>query len=103
MSNLIWDDPVDDEELNKEVDEYGTICYYKKGDRIYHRTNGPAVIGSNGTKFWYQNDLPHRLNGPAEEYYNGYKEWHYKGKYINCSSQQEFEKFLRLQNLKAFW
>lgn len=42
----------------------------------------------------------HRLDGPAAEYTNGDKKWWYEGEEIKCSSQQEFEKLLKL---KAFW
>ncbi len=50
---------------------------------------------------WYDvNKKLHRLDGPAVEYNNGTKFWYYHGKYIECSSQEEFEKFLKL---KAFW
>ena len=44
--------------------------------------------------------VPHRLDGPAIEYSNGNKEWYYKGEEINCSTQVEFEKSLKL---KAYW
>ena len=100
MDNLVWDEPIGDEDLDKRVYNNVYIFYYKKGTNIYHRTNGPAVIYSNGLKFWYQNGLSHRLDGPADEYADGRKFWWYKGKYINCSSQKEFEKLIKL---KAFW
>ena len=70
-------------------------------------------------KFWYKDGLFHRLNGPSIEYdkriqrtyYNeqakyttewidGFKDWYYQGKYINCSTQEEFE---RLIMLKLLW
>ena len=53
-----------------------------------------------GTIRWYQDNNLHRLDGPALEWSNGDKSWFYKGKYISCSSQQEFEKIIKL---KAFW
>jgi hypothetical protein len=43
---------------------------------------------------------PHRLGGPAVESLNGYKQWWYEGENINCSSQKEFERILKL---KLFW
>ena len=98
--NLVWDEPIDDKDLDKEIDEYG-ITYYKKGTLIRHRTNGPAVIYSDGLEFWKQNNVDHRVDGPSRDYYeNNEKEWWYKGKKINCSSQQEFEKLIKL---KVFW
>ena len=97
-NDFIWDEPIADEDLDKVVD--GDIGYYRKGTRILHRIKGPASIWSCGTKLWLQNHMCHRLDGPAAEYSNGAKLWYYKGKYIKCSSQKEFEKLIKL---KAFW
>jgi hypothetical protein len=58
------------------------------------------VEDADGNKFWYLNGERHRVDGPAIEYFNGKKEWYYRGELLNCSSQEEFEKLLRL---KAFW
>lgn len=66
----------------------------------FHRTKGPAIECFDGSKYWYQYGKPHRLDGPAIERANGSKVWRYQGKYINCHSQQEFEKLLKL---KSFW
>lgn len=49
---------------------------------------------------WYQHSKLHRLDGPAIEWNDGTKHWYYHGKYLNVSSQEEFEKFLKL---KGFW
>ena len=66
-----------------------------------HREDGPAYEGFNGTKLWYINGKQHREDGPAVEYTNGQQnEWWISGKRIDCSSQEEFE---RLMRLKAFW
>lgn len=46
---------------------------------------------------WY--DL-HRENGPAVEYFDGRKEWWYNNEKINCQTQEEFE---RLMKMRAFW
>lgn len=43
--------------------------------------------------------VKHRLDGPAVERENG-NEWFYYGQKIDCSSQEEYERILRL---KAFW
>ena len=98
--NLIWDEPIADEDLDKKVNEYGIILYYKKETKLLHRTKGPASIWSSGTKLWYQNDLLHRLDGQAEELVDGSKFWWYKGECIDCSSQKEFGQQIKL---KAFW
>ena len=102
------------------IDQYGTKIWYK--DDEYHRDNGPAVEHISGNKYWFQNgtwhriDGPavinehgkfwyqygknHRLDGPAMEYTDGYKLWYYQGEHIECKSQKEFERILRL---KIFW
>jgi hypothetical protein len=41
----------------------------------------------------------HRLDGPARQY-DQHREWFYHGQEIPCTSQQEFERWLKL---KAFW
>jgi hypothetical protein len=51
-------------------------------------------------KYWVSNNLYHREDGPAVENYDGTKRWYYRGKLIHCSSQEEFERLLKL---KAFW
>lgn len=68
-------------------------------DRL-HRENGPAVIQYNGTEEWWLNGVRHREDGPALESANGIKEWWINGKKINCTSQEEFK---RLIKLKVFW
>ena len=67
------------------VDARGTRRYYNSADQL-HRTEGPAVEWSNGTKSWYQNGLRHRTNGAAIEYSDGKKFW-----YINGVRQTEDE------------
>ena len=62
-----------------------------------HRTDGPAKIFICGTKKWYKNGKLHRTKGPAIECANGEKHWYYKGEYIDCNSQDEFEKTIHLK------
>lgn len=38
----------------------------------------------------------HRENGPAIEWHVR-KNWYYHGEYIHCSSQEEFERLIKLQ------
>ena len=80
-----------------EKDEFG--IYYYLGNKL-HRLNGPAIDYEYGDKFYYINDKLHRLDGPAAIYNNGYEEWYYEGKRIDCNSQKEFERYLKL---KLFW
>jgi hypothetical protein len=74
-------------------------------DRAYfvnnklHREDGPAVEYARGDKFWYINGKLHREDGPAMEY-DGHKYWYINGIQILCTTQEEFE---RLMRLKAFW
>ena len=51
-----------------------------------------------GTKYWSLNDQLHREDGPAYET-TAIKEWWYHGEYLNCSSQEEFERLLKLKIL----
>jgi len=80
------------------IDYYGHKRWYIDDKR--HRVDGPAVEFVNGDKLWYKEDLLHREDGPAIELENGVKAWYYQGQKIECSSQQEFEKLIRL---KLFW
>ena len=65
-----------------------TITYYTKEGKFetlsdddsvpydkLHRTNGPAIISSNGDKAWLINGKQHRLDGPAIEWKDGTKHW----------------------------
>jgi hypothetical protein len=42
----------------------------------------------------------HRIDGPAIDEPYGRKEWYYEGTKINCASQEEFERWIKL---KVFW
>jgi len=75
----------------------GTKCWYLYGQR--HRENGPAIENANGYKSWYLHDQLHRLDGPAIECVDGPKYWYYYGKHIDCDSQEEFERLIKLKYL----
>lgn len=68
-----------------------------------HRLNAPAVYSYNSQMIlreaWYNNGILHREDGPALIYRDGIKEWVINGSYLNCKSQEEF---LKLLKLKAF-
>jgi len=51
----------------------GSKYYYK--NNLLHRKDGPAIEFANGSKEWYQNGLLHREDGPAVELVNGDKQW----------------------------
>jgi hypothetical protein len=79
--------------------ELGTKYYHDENGKL-HRQNGAAIEYVNGSKTWYRHGLLHREDGPAIDRSDGYKKWFIYGKEIECSSQKEFE---RLIKLKAFW
>jgi hypothetical protein len=66
-----------------EVENSGTIRWYKEGTIEYHREGGPAIEWTNGTKEWYLNDKLHREDGPAIEYADGTKYWYLNGKQVD--------------------
>ena len=80
------------------IDTIGNKLWYKEGH--LHREDGPAIEWANGDKVWFIEGKRHRLDGPAIEYIGGYKEYHYLGKHIECNSNKEYFKLLKL---KAFW
>ena len=73
--------------------------YWYKED-VIHREDGPAIEYPNGDKCWYKEGLLHRNDGPAVEYADGDKRWFLYNELIKVSSQEEFDKLLKL---KAFW
>jgi hypothetical protein len=109
------------ENYNKKKKYNWETCYYLDGK--LHRLDGPAKEYFDGRKEWWQNDLRHRIDGPAVEDIDGYKEWwknglrhrldghaieysdgcglwYYEGEKIDCNSQEEFERYIKL---KLFW
>ena len=76
-----------------EVDAFGTREYYNNAGYL-HRTDGPAIVCTNGHKEWWQNGRLHRTGGPAIEAVDGYKAW-----YINGGRLTEAEFSQRVQAL----
>jgi hypothetical protein len=76
----------------------GEKHWYQYGE--LHRIDGPAIEYADGTKYWFQNGLRHRLDGPALEWSHGHKEWWVEGGFIDCNSQEEFERIIKL---RLFW
>lgn len=85
--------------------EDGPACEYANGYKewyrngLRHREDGPACEWEDGSYEWFYNGKLHRLDGPAIKHSHG-EFWFYNGKGIDCSSQEEFEKLLKL---KVFW
>lgn len=72
-----------------------TGCFHSvNGSRHYYEE--PNVFVDD--KRWFQQY--HRLDGPAIEYAEGQKWWYWHGVYVPVKSQEEFERWLKLQ---AFW
>ena len=61
--------------------------------------NNGKVIYNNGDVAWWKNGKLHREDGPAVIRFDEYKSWWINGQFINCKSQEEFERLLKL---KAF-
>ena len=67
--------------LNFYVSNSWQVLGYKK-NWIHHREKGPAVIYSNGTRFWHKKGKLHREDGPAIIWSSGSKSWYKHGKFI---------------------
>ncbi len=76
----------------------GSKSWWMHGKR--HRENGPAIERTDGYKAWWVNHISHREDGPAIEHADGTKIWYLNGKKIECSSNEEF---FRIVKMKAFW
>tara|TARA_R110000868_G_scaffold46524_5_gene153627 strand:- start:7733 stop:9010 length:1278 start_codon:yes stop_codon:yes gene_type:complete len=59
----------------------GYKCPYYNDNGLYHREDGPAIEGVDGSKAWYINGIRHRDDGPAIEWYDGSKEWYLNGEW----------------------
>ena len=80
------------------ANSYGDKLWYVNGK--LHREDGPAIEYASGSKQWYINGKLHREDGPAVEVIDGDKFWYLNGKRIDCSTQEQFKRLLKL---KAFW
>jgi len=60
-------------------------------------TSEKWVAGENSI-FWFLpgTDLLHRIDGPAIEYSHGVNYWYYNGIQIDCQSQEEFNRKIKL-------
>ncbi len=84
-----------------EIDDCGNKRWYKGA--VLHREDGPAVelrIDDGIRRAWYLDGQLHRTDGPAIEWEDGVREWYVHNTNLFCSSQEQFE---RLMRLKAFW
>ena len=88
--------------VERFVVDNGTI-FYKNENGDFHREDGPAIICSDGRKYWYKNGKFHREDGPAEIWPNGTKMWWLNGeiysfsewiKVVNISDEEKMELML---------
>ena len=70
--------------------KYQNKTEYRNKQAQLHRTDGPAVIHSNGWQEYWQNGKKHRTNGPAVIESNGYQEYYLNGKYLT-KEQYEYQ------------
>ena len=49
--------------------------FWRDSDGVLHRTDGPAIEWTDGTKDWWHHGLIHRTDGPAIESADGTTEW----------------------------
>ena len=95
MDTIVFSPPIRDTFYYSD----GTISDHLNTQKVLHRIGGPAVEWSNGDTSWFINGKHHREDGPAVENSNP-DQWYYHGKQIDCKTNEEF---LRLLKLKAFW
>ena len=57
------------------VDNFGAQ-HWRNSQGQFHRTDGPAVIYLDNTRFWYINGQHHRIDGPAKMYWDGMQHWY---------------------------
>ena len=87
-----------DIEYDIEENLHGSRYWYL--NNVYHREVGPAWEIEGGGTRWYFYGKVHRSNGPAWTNQAGEKIWFWHGRRIDCQTQEEFERALRM---KAFW
>ncbi len=82
------------------TDKYGSKRWRNDKGQL-HREDGPAIeYAGVDRKCWFINGKCHREDGPAIEYGDGQKAYYYHGKIVDCDTDEEF---FRLIKLKVFW
>jgi hypothetical protein len=82
----------------KHILKDGTIEFMLDDGKL-HRTDGPAVIHSDGTREWYQNGVLHRTDGPAIESPDGIYKWFKNGK----NHRTDGPAIIYVNNLIEYW
>lgn len=74
---------------NPIFDQFGAKRWYNDKD-LFHRTDGPAYIDSDGTQGWLTNGKFHRTDGPAIIWSDGSQTWYVNDqKYRDNNSYQK--------------
>jgi len=69
-------------------------------DGKFHRIDGPAAYYPvNRYKSWWLNGKRHRLDGPSIEINDKPVSWDVYGRKVNCKTQIEFERLVKLMVL----
>lgn len=80
--------------MNKKYEPYtlfnGEVLYWYLNDNKgnLHAEDGPAVIYSSGTKYWFKHGKYHREDGPAVIYPDGSELYFFNG--CICTSREHF-------------
>ncbi len=92
--------------LNHELEYYekDTLVIKKSSKEFYkagsYRGDYTWAKWSDGGEAYCDGQKRHRLDGPAWISAYGDKEWWYHDQRIECSTQEEFEKLIKLRH---FW
>ena len=80
------------EQPKRYINEYGDKFWYlpSKGRRYFHRLDGPAVEGADGSKEWFVDGKVHRLDGPAVEFASGTKAWWINDKELSTEEVEDW-------------
>ena len=89
---MVEEDKYPDNFVDVTMDKDGTI-YHKDANGELHNPYGPAVIHSNGTKYYYIHGKCHRTDGPAVIHPSGSKFYWVND---NLLSEEEFNKLYRV-------
>ena len=72
--------------MNPRIDKYGNQFWYNEQGQV-HRTDGPAVIHTDGSRAYSVNGKLHRLDAPAIIRAGGTQYWYIHG---NRLTEEEF-------------
>jgi len=75
-------------------------CWLDEMGKFHRDDDLPADIWSCGCRTWYMHGERHRENGPAVIKCHRSEQWWYHGKYVDCKTQEEFERLIKLE---LFW